>query len=340
MTTIFIYAHPADRRDAYTLAGRFKEAEPGLRIEVVSGHLARMFRKKVAKQDIIILLWSKRSTKNPKKWLPLEIQQNLDNYNVFSAIVDGTAPPLEFGITQQSSPLKEGIIHELQFSKLAYAIMNTLGNAERARIHAFEAGSLEDKTKQRKIERRIYSYRDLEALCESTIEKVQVYNPHILFAFDARGGIWAQYIAEKLESLTGCITPVIIGFRLRNKGPRKQSVCFEECRRIETKRWHLFVPPALHMLPESRPNWSSCRILYVDDYASSGDTCVAFRDYMVQQLKASQENVRTLTLISTEEAEKGNKAPDIFGHTTDAERADLFYMFIARSWITLTNQLL
>ena len=328
MSVVFIYAHNTDRKFALALAKKFRESEPDLDVKVAANWLPAIFKRRSTPSDINILLWSKRSTKSPLKWLPRQAQQFLAQHTLFSAIVDGTAPPAQFGITQQSSPfLPNGTIDELGFFQLAHAIMMAMGNAERARIYEFRLGWLKEKVKPRKRERRIYGYRDLEDLCETVMDKVKDYAPDILFSFDARGGLWAQHIAEKLAISTERVIPVIVGFRLKPTGPRKSSICFDECQLVQTKRWHLFVPPALHTLPKLWPNWPCCRILYVDDYASSGDTCVAFRDYVIERMGADQDKVRTLTLISTDEAEEGQKAPDIFAHKTDAERADLFYMF-------------
>ena len=69
------------------------------------------------------------------------------------------------------------------------------------------------------------------------------------------------------------------------------------------------------------------RVLFVDDYTNSGDTCHAIKTFLVEERGFDPENIRTLTLITTVATQASGKAPDFNAHETPAARADLFYMF-------------
>ena len=84
-----------------------------------------------------------------------------------------------------------------------------------------------EKGRSGKPERRRYDHRELSEFSEKASHDVERFEPDVLFSFDARGGIWAQDIAERLN----LDAPIIIGFRLKPTGTRKPTsgVCFSQC---------------------------------------------------------------------------------------------------------------
>jgi hypoxanthine phosphoribosyltransferase len=164
---------------------------------------------------------------------------------------------------------------------------------------------------------RHYTFRDMMALCDQMRDEVRAFDPDVLFSFDSRGGLWAEMFFDYLTYRI----PVVIGFRIRNTGPRKGELGFSSYTKLETDRWHLYVPPILALLPRTT------KILFVDDYSSTGASCTVFRRYMIDTVGHPPESVKTLTLITSPQAAANGSLPDIHGVIDDAEIVDLFYMF-------------
>ena len=88
---------------------------------------------------------------------------------------------------------------------------------------------------------------------------------------------------------------------------------------LQTDRWNLFLPDIFEKLSRST------KVLYVDDYSNTGETCVAFRRHLVEELDYAPEGVRTLTLITTPKAEELGQSPGFSGDSVEA-KPRLFYM--------------
>ena len=145
----------------------------------------------------------------------------------------------------------------------------------------------------------------------------RAFDPNVLFAFDSRGGIWAQALAE----LAGVDTPIVTGFRLKSTGPRKASPLFSGSTALEAGRWSLLLPKAFLALPRET------RVLIVDDYTDTGTTCALTKKYLVESAGWPEAGVRTLTLITTANTRQRNQMPDLWGAASDAAVNDLFYMY-------------
>lgn len=321
---------------------------------VWSGRSTLSVERFIAKLDFLIVLWSR-----PKRTLverlkrvlssasvgtphvndyPPKIFELYKNGRLFPVSIDGFYPDDEFGEAQGPQLSSPSYIDKMEVAYLAMyeKLMHVCGNPELAygarKKLDFVRRVKEDRELERtitKAERRRYDYRELSDLVSAVGDGIRDFRPEVLFSFDSRGGIWAQLIVERL----GLNAPVIIGFRLKPTGPRKPSIqsCFEQCHLIETysrsaaqpnkARWHLLVPPALIRLPNNK------RVLFVDDYTSSGDTCWAIKQFLVGERGFPEESVRTLALVSTEGTAAEGRLPDFSPHITPAMRADLFYMF-------------
>ncbi|MEM9739494.1 MAG: hypothetical protein AAF829_06455 [Pseudomonadota bacterium] len=193
-------------------------------------------------------------------------------------------------------------------SEMRYCLF--LRNAERPHIETGERA------------KRLWRYSDLEEMVRRCAPEVADFAPDSLFSFDARGGQWAMSIKQ----VARINPPLYVGFRLKRDGLRRrdssgnQSPLFDACSVIYSKRWELYIPPALSELPRN------ARILFIDDYSRTGDTSVLWRNYMTHQLGFAPDNLRTLTLFTTKETDLSQLPGHIYGWQSDARVNPLIYM--------------
>jgi hypoxanthine phosphoribosyltransferase len=259
----------------------------------------------------------------------------LSKVRVLSIITDSADPPWDLGEFQalKLSSGGDGSGLEVGFSQICDAITEAADPTVQAAGREVRQSMLGAGNEMRaaRQHRRRYDFRELSGYLDQASEVVGDFCPDVLFAFDARGGMWGELLLERLK----LNVPVIVGFRLKPTGPRKEAgrKLFDCCHLLETTesvrgdstrrrpRWHLFVPPALLNLSQDK------KVLFVDDYTSTGETCAEIKRFLIDERGFPPHNVRTMVLVTTASATAHGKTPDFSFHETPAERADLFYMF-------------
>jgi len=170
--------------------------------------------------------------------------------------------------------------------------------------------------------RRHWRYSDLEEMARCCAPAVRDFAPDVMFSFDARGGQWAITLSQ----LAGIQPAIHVGFRIKLGGLRRrdennqQSSIWDVCSVINSDRWELYLPPVVSQLNRSM------RILFVDDYSKSGETCRLWRNHMMTVLGFEQANLRTLTLFTTKDTDLSTLPGHIFGWQSDARVNSLVYM--------------
>jgi len=265
---------------------------------------------------IVIAIWS--ASARTSKWVLHEADVAERTDRLLSLFIDNSEIPPPFSEDQALNFVNWNGDPEADcYLELIEAIGERLQRAELVEYAIFRRIQKSNPTANSKRRLRHYTYRDMLALCDEVRDHVRTFDPDVMFCFDSRGGIWAEMFFDRLTNRI----PVIVGFRLKSSGPRKSDLVFNDCHLIQTPRWSLYVPPLLTSLPRST------KILFVDDYSHTGETCARVRSYLVDELGWNASAVRTLTLVTSPEAMENGQGPDIFGVKETAEIVDLFYMF-------------
>jgi hypoxanthine phosphoribosyltransferase len=138
-------------------------------------------------------------------------------------------------------------------------------------------------------------FDDMRALCEGRVGRaIKYFAPAVLFAFDGRGGVWAQIVSEDMSPAP----KVVVGIRLKSEGPRHDTKIFDNYERVRlhVRGWDLLVPKDLLAAYRQK------KILLVDDYVDSGATQKEFVDFLVEKHNWSRDNVRTFSVFAKSNA--------------------------------------
>jgi len=158
-------------------------------------------------------------------------------------------------------------------------------------------------------------FDDMRALCRGRLaSRVRSFEPNVLFAWDGRGGVWAEIIADALKPRPR----VVVGLRLKHEGPKAATKLFAGYNVLRARDWNLYIPKTLF------DDFGAKRVLFVDDYVMTGSTIRAFIDYAVREKHIPGENVSTLAVLALR---KASPAPMIVGSSLRRE-PELPYMVL------------
>ncbi|MEL6569623.1 MAG: hypothetical protein AAFQ22_14505 [Pseudomonadota bacterium] len=285
-----------------------------------------------------LCIWSATASgaRHPAKLLPTEeaeqrqIHALLPDANILQPWTEEQAGKLEW---LQAVPTEQGKRiafvrslgtgpHARDFWDLLTACYRLIGASAEMRYCLYRYNSQRSHIETGERARRLWRYSDLEEMAKRCAPQVRDFAPDAMFSFDARGGQWAMTLSQ----IAGIKPAIHVGFRLKRGGLRRrnaqgqQSPIFEACSVIRSDRWELYLPPAL-----SRTS-KDTRIIFVDDYSRTGDTCSLWRDHMICDLGFSPGNLCTLTLFTTKETDLTSLPGHIYGWQSDARVNSLVYM--------------
>lgn len=281
-------------------------------------HWRRDIQRELAAAKAVVTLWTPEAIAS--RWVNLESSSALEDDRLISVMLAPCALEAPFSELQAIDLTNwSGDTADAPFLDLLDTIADKTRDTQLRDFVVMQRVRKADNEQGGRAVRRIrhYSFLDLMRLCDGLRDQVREFDPDVFFAFDSRGGLWAEMFFDYLTHRV----PVIVGYRLRNTGPRKSDLAFKDSTRLGTGRWDLYVPPAIAALPRT------AKILFVDDYSATGDTCVTLKRHLVDTLGFPKSNVKTLTLVTAPDAQSKGQLPDIYGVVDTTEVIDLFYMY-------------
>ena len=285
------------------------------------------FRNKIeaelSRSKCVIVCWSQKSIGSA--WVIAEAEHAMKEEKIVPILLDACMPPKPFNIFHTINMSGwDGENESDHFIRLLQAVSSKLNRSDvldaahnlsdsRASLQQSEGLPVDIAVPRSQM----FTFRDMRDLLDTVRPAVQSFDPDVMVCFDARGGIWAELLMDCMSYRI----PILIGFRLLKKGVRKTENVFGHFPLIESSRWDLYVPPLLLDIP------AETRVLFVDDYSQTGETCCLFRQYAENEAGIPASNIQTMTLITTPEAERLKQLPDIYGVNTKVPPR-LFYMSI------------
>ncbi|MEG7597183.1 hypothetical protein H2659_18285 [Vibrio cholerae] len=165
----------------------------------------------------------------------------------------------------------------------------------------------QNKNRVLKREKESLTWSDIRIAVDDLVRELKKdnYIPDYIYSPRCPGGIIGHIISE----LLGGDIPVFVGDTVSNKSTNITEWDFYEY--IETSKWHIGIPK---LLISARGK----KILIVDDFTMSGDAIREISTIIRNGNKIS--DIRSYTVMVTDMAVQGNKAPYYYWKTVESTR--------------------
>ncbi|NGZ76526.1 type I phosphoribosyltransferase [Saccharibacillus alkalitolerans] len=132
----------------------------------------------------------------------------------------------------------------------------------------------------------------------------KTFDPELILATDLRGATISNLILQNFDYPV----PTFTGMTFL-KDQQKSDIELKGYFQIPTHKWDVF-------LPENLFQFTSKRLLIVDDFAMSGDYLKKLKEVLIEK-GFNKEDIKTLCIATTKVAIKSQKAPDYYWLESD-----------------------